>query len=578
MDYRIELYDPWGRRRAAYDEVDLLEVVHTTPDQAGRVRGLLPVACEAVGPAWRVRVLLDGAPVTDAEVVSVSPEWSDLRKLILDRYVPFHEVLAFDAVRPANTGNTRVSRAYTNQEIGAMLRHIVNSAPGPVHYWVDHAAYPDGAQREHAKFLARKTAANELEHGGIETGDWVGADRIDASGACAKDGDTVAGLVVDGAPWPDLRLMMIDAEETSRNSHGVKRHPEVADWSDARYAVSGYKRRADAATALLQQLLDTKGIGFIELNPHRNADGHYDDRVDAYGRYIGLLHGGGECFNAALVEHGLADVYLYQDGRYHVPEMALKDFYSYRDAHADSVAATGVSLAEFDATGGVFEMAAALAAAAGCVFDVDLELGVSLRPVGVPDRTCFFDPVRMGAQLGFDAAQLANYLYVEGNPFTGAVAGGHARNDSIDAYGLRSRRLAFFSLSREEDAALLAGGLLADLAYPAPAGELTFFGGDATVRVGGLVEVRGAPLRRRAPELPDEWDGRYTGRFVGRVCEVRHRMHGRHVTTRARLTSPLRSVASPLSYIVRSQESASSLFAFRLDDLRVGLDMGFHLD
>ena len=55
-------------------------------------------------------------------------------------------------------------------------------------------------------------------------------------------------------------------------------------------------------------------------------------------------------------------------------------------------------------------------------------------------------------------------------------------------------------------------------------------------------------------------------------------MYGRTVETTLSLGSPLRPVSAPLSYIVRSQESASTLFAFRLDDIRVGLDMGFLLD
>ena len=184
--------------------------------------------------------------------------------------------------------------------------------------------------------LARCTSDNALEIGGITKGQWVGAARIDASEAYAKDGDTISGLKVDGVSWPDVRLMMIDAEETSLNSHAKKRHPETALWSSERYANSGYKLFADRAKALLQQLLETKGISHIELNPHRNNNGAFDDRVDAYGRYIGRVFGGSECFSAALVEQGLADVYLYEDGTYHVPEHHLKDFFSYTKENTKS--------------------------------------------------------------------------------------------------------------------------------------------------------------------------------------------------------------------------------------------------
>src|SRR5690606_41998302 len=70
------------------------------------------------------------------------------------------------------------------------------------------------------------------------------------------------------------------------------------------------------------------------------------DRVDAYGRYIGLVYGGGLCFNAAMVEQGLADVYLYEDGRYHDPAMRLKEYYSYRQPCGDSIETTGRARSE----------------------------------------------------------------------------------------------------------------------------------------------------------------------------------------------------------------------------------------
>jgi endonuclease YncB( thermonuclease family) len=579
MRYQVELLDPWGRRRAAYDRVDLLEVVQGRVDEQALIRGLLPVDAPEVGPAWRIRVSVGNAPPVEAVITRVGPVWSDVRKLVLDRYVNYLELLEFEAASPENAGNAPVSRAYTNQSVSAMVRDVINSARGPIHYWVDHTAYPDGAQREYAKFSERKTDENELEVGGIAVGDWVGGARIDASGASAKDGDTIQGLVVDGEAWPEIRLMMIDAEESARNSHAISRHPEVAGWDSARYLRSGYKLRADAATARLQALIDTKGIDYIELNPHKDATGAYDDRVDAYDRYLGLIYGGGECFNAALVEEGLADVYLYDGGRYHVPEMALKDFYSYVGAHSNSIESAEETLTQFDATGGVLEVLTALAyVAGGYTFCVDGDLGVMFRKPVLPDHALFFDPLLYGVELGASTVDLGNYLFVEGNPLSGAVAMGFSRGESITAYGFASRRLTYFSLTREDDAEKLADGVLADLAYPEPSGEVICFGGHDRVRVGDVLELRGAPLQRRTEELPAEWDGRFTGKIVAGVRSVRHRMYGRTVETSLQLGSPLRSVSAPLSYIVRSQESASSLFAFRFDDIRVGLDMGFHLD
>lgn len=579
MRYRVEVFDSWGRRQAAFEDVPLLEAVRSAPDEPDTVRGLLPTTLAMLGPAFRIRVFIEDALFCDTRVVRTGPQWSDARKLILDKYVPFHKVLEVEAERDACEGNTTVSRAYTNQEISAIARHAINSARGAIHYSVAHEAYPDGAQRECNKFLLRKTEDNELEVGGIATGQWVSTPRIDASCAYAKDGDTIAGLVVDDEPWPDLRLMMIDAEETTRNSHAISRHPEVAEWTSAQYGLSAYKRQADAAKAILQSLMDTKGIEYIELNPHRNASGAYDDRVDAYGRYIGLVYGAGECFNAALVEHDLADVYLYEDGRYHVPEMALKDFFSYAGAHADSIAPTGKYLAEFDVTGGILEVLSALAyAAGGFVFDVDAELAVRFCKPEAPDRVWYHDPLAMGVRLGVTARPLANHLVLIGNPFVGSISKSYTRGESIGEYGLHTRHFAYFSISRIEDADALAEGLLADLAYPEPSGEVVFYRGCADVRVGDLVELRGAPLLRYDRELDQEWDARFYGRIAGRVRSVKHRLVGPHVTTTVTLTSPLRSVDDPCAFIVRSQPAASTLFEFRLDDGRVGVDMGFHLD
>src|SRR5262249_20144063 len=135
-------------------------------------------------------------------------------------------------------------------------------------------------------------------------------------------------------------------------------------WTNDQYAASGFKQRAAASKASLQLLIDAHGIDYIELNPHRNSAGEYDDRVDVYGRYVGLVFGDGQCFNAAQVELGHADVYLYQDGRYHDPAMALKDFYSYGVANLDSIEEVGASLIAYDASAGLLEAFTTLAYAA----------------------------------------------------------------------------------------------------------------------------------------------------------------------------------------------------------------------
>ncbi len=583
MDYRIEVYDTWGRRLASFDEVPLFEAVRTMPDQTDRIRGTLPTTLGELGPACRIRVIVAEQPFCDAYVTEVSPRWSDTRKLILDRYVNFHELIEVDAERPARDGNTTVSRGYVNREIGSIVKSAINSALGPVHYLVDHGAYPDGAQREYTKFEARKTAGNELEVGGISSGQWVGGARIDASGAYAKDGDTIAGLVVDGGVWPDLRFLMIDCEETGLNSHARSRHPEVADWTSAEYDASGYKLTGEAAKAALQDLLDTKGIDFIELNPHRDSSGAFDDRIDVYGRYLGVVYGGvsgtGECFNAAMVEKGLADVYLYQDGRYHVPELELKDFFSYAAENSDSVEATGQSLTSFDVSAGGFEALSTLAyAAGGFVWSVDVDLAIRFRKAERPDRVCFFNPLEMGVALGSGLGDMGNAVYFHGNPITGTVAKTYTRGASIDEYGYEARSLDHFGISLEEDADKLVEGLLDDLAYPQPTGAVVFWHGNSEVRVGDLVEMRGEGLRRLEREIDGEWGDRFAGKLVARVREVSHRFSGRQVQTRVKFTSPLRSVERPMGFMVRSQPGKSTLFQFRLDESAVGLDLGYHLD
>lgn len=579
MNYAIEIYDTEGRRIGRYTDVPLLEAIRTWPGESNRMRGLLPEGVTNLGHGYRVRVLLDDNLFCEASVTETAPQWSETRKLILEKYVTFREIIEFTAARDPLDGNTAVSRVYTNRSINAIVKDAIQSAPGPMHYTVAHAAYPDGAQREYQKFVARKTDANELEIGGISAGQWIGSDRMDLTNAYAKDGDTIAGIEVDGAPWPDLRLMLIDAEETAKNSHAIARHPEVSDWTSDRYDASGYKLKADAAKAALQSLIDTMSIDFIELNPHRDASGAFDDRIDAYGRYLGLVYGNGECFNAALVEQGLADIYLYEDGKYLVPELELKDFFSYAGPNVDSIESTPQTLVHFDASGGVLEALTALAyAAGGFVWSIDPNLRVAFRQASRPDRVWYFDPVRMGVTLGSHSRDLVNAVYFDGNPITGTLEKTYWASTSIDAFGFYARSLDHFGISLEEDADKLVEGLLEDIAYPEPTGEVEYYEGFTDVSVGDLVELRNGALRRLDREVDGEWGNRFTGMLIARVKEVVHRFSGSHVHTRVRFTSPLRSVADPLRFAVRSQPRETELFQFRLDAVDVGLDAGYHLD
>lgn len=169
MNYQVEVFDTWDRRIATHNEVPLIRVTRTAPDRPDTIKGFLRGTVSDLSQGYRIRVLIEGALFCEAFVTTVSPQWSDTRKLILDHFVHFHEVVAFEAELPAREGNTQVSRAYTNRTIGQIVRDAINSAPGPVHYSVDHTAYPDGATREYQKFLSRKTVDNELEVGGIST-------------------------------------------------------------------------------------------------------------------------------------------------------------------------------------------------------------------------------------------------------------------------------------------------------------------------------------------------------------------------------------------------------------------------
>lgn len=579
MEYRVEVFDRAGLRVGRFRQVPLLEVRRTGPDLPDHIEGLLPVSLAEFGVGYRVAVYVAERLVVSAFVTSVRPAWGEVRRLIVDRYVNFQELLSFEAEADGERWNGSVAVRFQHTRIDTMIRSAINRARGPVHYTVAHTAYPDGAQREYGKFSVRQENTAALPVGAIDSGQWVDGARINASAAVAKDGDTISGLVVDGVAWPDLRLMMIDCEEMSRNSHAIGRHPEVAEWDEGRYGRSVYKQRAEAAKARLQAYIDTKGIDFIELNPHVDGSGNYDDRVDAYGRYLGLVYGGGECFNAGLVEEGLADVYLYADGRYHDPELALKDFYSYGGVHVDSIVPCPTVVGAFEMRGGVLEVVAALSALAdGYVFSVDLAGAVTVRRGREIDAVVRVDPVETGVELGRELEGLVNLLRLVGNPQDGAVDGYHAEQESIDALGTAFRYVPFFALSRADDAAKMGQGLLRDLAWPARVGQALFYQGVASVSVGDLLEFRGEQLVERDRMVAAGWSAEFGERFVARVTEITQRLAGETVETQLALGSPYRSVTSPLNFITRSQDSLSAFFEFRLDDEVIGLDIGYHLD
>ena len=365
MEYRIEIVDTWNRRITAVYRTHLLRITRGFVTDEVRITGMLPADLLDVGNEYVLRVYLEDRLEAQAHVRVVDPQWGERKKLVLDRFVNFHAIIEVDARRDYDATNTLLKKAYTAKEVGEIVKDAIESVTGEIHYLVDHDGYPDGARREYDKFVNRLARMTELPIGSVASGEYVSASRIDTSNAYAKDGDTIAGLVVDGEEWPDLRLMMIDTEELSINPHTIKVHPEVATWSDEKYARSGYKFRADRAEEALQNLLDTKGIQYIELSWHRDAGGEFDNRVDAYGRYIGLVYGGGECFNAAMVELGHSHVYLYQDGAYNPPEMRLKEYYSYVGPSSDSVETTDASLSNLDLHNGIYEDHTVLAYAAG---------------------------------------------------------------------------------------------------------------------------------------------------------------------------------------------------------------------
>jgi endonuclease YncB( thermonuclease family) len=579
MEYRIEIVDTWNRRITTVSRTHLLEVTRGFVTDEMRVAGMLPADLVDVGHEYELRVYLEDRLEARVPVRVVDPQWGERKKLVLDRFVNFHKIIEVDARRDYDATNTLLNKAYTSKEVSEIVKDAIESVTGEIHYLVDHNSYPDGAEREFDKFTGRLVWMTEFPVGSVESGEYVGGSRIDASGAYAKDGDTIAGLVVDGEEWPDLRLMMIDTEELSINAHTIKVHPEVATWTDEKYARSGYKLSGDRATDALQDLIDTKGIQYVELSWHRDATGGFDNRVDAYGRYIGLVYGGGECFNAAMVELGHSGVYLYGDGAYNPPEMKLKEYYSYVGPNADSVETTAASLSNLDLHNGIYEVLTLLAyAAGGYVWSIDQNEAVTFREVVVPDRVIFYDPKRHAVSLRSNSSDVVNRIQLLGNPVGGQFGKSYTNTTSVEEFGFRERTLELFSVSQEQDADVIVWGLLDDVAYPEQCGVLTFLDGDAAITPGEVVEVRGGDIDRITRRVGGEYGDVFHDGHVFRVARKETLIRNCRVETRCYLAPVIRSVADPLGFIVRSQPSAETFFQFRLDDDAVGLDMGFHLD
>jgi len=579
MEYRIEIVDTWNRRITTVYSTHLLEVTRGFVTDDVAITGMLPADLIDVGHEYVLRVYLADRLEAQAPVRIVDAQWGERKKLVLDRYVDFHTIIEVAAQRDYDGTNALLTKAYTAKEISEIVKDAIESVPGEIHYLVDHDSYPDGAQREYNKFVSRLAWMSELPVGSIASGEYVGSSRINSSNAYAKDGDTIAGLVVDGEAWPDLRLMMIDTEELSINTHTIKMHPEVASWSEEKYARSGYRFKADRAKEALQNLIDTKGIECIELNWHRNAMGEFDNRVDAYGRYIGLVYGGGECFNAAMVELGHSGVYLYEDGAYNPPEMRLNEYYSYTGPNADSVETTEASLSNLDLHNGIYEVLTLLAyAAGGYVWSIDQNEAVTFRKVAVPDRVIFYNPKRHSISLRSDSSNVVNTIRVLGNPVGGQFEKVYTNGPSADEFGFRSHTLELFSVSQERDADIIVPRLLDDVAYPEPCGAITFLDGDAAIAPGQIVEIRGGEIERVTRRVDGEYGDIFVDRHVFRVARKETLIRNARVETRCYLAPVIRSVDDPLRFIVKSQPRASTFFQFRLDDEAVGVDMGYHLD
>ncbi|MFP4192543.1 MAG: hypothetical protein ACLFU6_10775 [Candidatus Hydrogenedentota bacterium] len=576
MDYRIDLYDPWGRRVARFDDVPLVEAEREMSGGA-RVRGMLPAGMEGFGPGYVVEVYIGGQRFCRAPVRRVTPEWGDQQKLIIDRFLDFQALVGFEAAWEGSEADSEVSGGYINARVDRIVRDLVNRAPGPVHYTIAHGAFPDGAEREHGKFLARKTAGGELPYQSVASGHWVGPDRIDASEAYAKDGRTIAGLIVDGEPWPDLRLLMVDAESPELDGDAMARHPETAAWSPARYAASAYGLQGVDAKAALQALLDAHGVSFLELNDGQDLTGAYVGRTDGAGRYLGMAHGGGLNFNAAQIEQGYGGVHLHGDGSILPPDWTLKEFFSYRGEAKESIQDIPKTMKRFEAAGELSGALTLLAYAAGAVWGMDAEACVHFRAPDAADRVVFHEPSTTAVGYGESRAGLINSVQLRGHPNSGAEAL-FTRGPSVDAFGLHWDELDAPGLEREHELAALAKGMLDDLAYPMVEGEVLWFEGDAGVGPGELLALRGEPLRALRWPVEGRWGGRFTDKLIARVERVTHRFTGRRVRTSAALTSPLRSAGSPLRAMAHAHRPARELLRFALDEPGVGLDLGYHVD
>ena len=188
MNYCLELYDAQGRRVAVFDELPLLEVTRSAPDEADLIRGLLPVGLESLGAGYGARVHVNGALFCEGGIERVAPQWGEGRKLIFDEYVPHRAALAFEARGARARGNTPISAGYVNKKVGAIVKDVLNRAPGPIHYTVAHGAYPDGAVAEYGKFAARKTPENELDVGGGRAGGFQRRLRQGRKRDCGAEG------------------------------------------------------------------------------------------------------------------------------------------------------------------------------------------------------------------------------------------------------------------------------------------------------------------------------------------------------------------------------------------------------
>jgi len=579
MQYHIDVVDTWNRQIARIERVPLMQIECGDASDGERIVGLLPTDLRDLGHGYLLKFYLDGRLEAEVPLDMVDPQWGEIDRWILRRLVEFDETLEVDGRRLYSDWNRTLTKAYVNTEVSELVRDAVSSVSGRLHYLVDHTAYPDGAEREYQKFQSRLGSLDELPVGSVADGHYVGSARIDATGAYAKDGDTIAGLMVDDVEWPDLRMMMIDTEEMSINSHTTKLHPEVAQWSAQKYDLSGYKYRAQTATDALQNLIDTNGIDYIELNWHRGPDGEFDDRIDAYGRYIGLVYGNGECFNAAMVELGHSDVYLYADGAYLPAEMRLKEYFSYKGPSSDSVESTDVFLSAMDFENGVFGVLTLLAYAAGAVWRVDGDGAVYFS---VPENSpvvWHYDVQRGAVSFKSNMDGLVNAVSFSGNPDSSLLNKWYDRDDSVDEYGTQWRSLALYSFSVQTDADKIVPRMFDDVAYPAPAGYLTDYTGSlGSLRVGELIEIRGSDVRRLTRELDFEWGGRFSGRYVFAVSRKVIMVRNDRVEVTYGLMSPLRSVENPITFMVRNQPTADMLFEFRLDAESVGLDFDYHLD